>query len=85
MDSWAEFGLGLGEDVHKDDHEQQVDEVHGFCKTNGQEEVGPCFVFDFWLSSNRCDCLATGQTVTDGCTDGAALRQEVEELMAQFA
>ena len=38
------------EDVDEDNHEQQVDEVHGLCQTNGQEEVSTGLVLDFGLT-----------------------------------
>jgi hypothetical protein len=68
----ATWQLLLLEDVHEDDHEQQVDEVHGFNQSHGQEEIRTCLVFDLGLTSNGRNGLATGQTVTNCRTDRTA-------------
>ena len=68
--------LLLLEDVDEHDHEQQVDEVHRLDQTDGQEEVLTGLVLDLGLTGDRRDGLATGQTVTDRRTDGAATEGE---------
>jgi hypothetical protein len=60
-----------GEDVDEDDHEQQVDEVHGFYEADRQEEVLTGLPFDLGLPGDRRDRLATCEAVTYCGANGA--------------
>jgi hypothetical protein len=68
--------LLLLEDVDEDDHEQQVDEVHGLHQTHRQEEVLTRLVLNLGLTRDRRDGLATGQAVADRRTDSATAEGE---------
>jgi hypothetical protein len=64
------------EDVNEDDQEHEVDEVHGFNETNGQEEVRTSLVLDLGLTRDGGNRLATSQTVTNRRTDSTAAEGE---------
>src|SRR3954449_5878587 len=76
MTSWSlDRGL-LGEHEDEQHREGEVDEVHRLDQADRQEEQGLEAALRLGLAGDAGDQRATGQTVTDGRTDGTATERQ---------
>jgi hypothetical protein len=66
----------LSDDEDENDHEGQVDEVHGFDQADRQEQDREELRAGFGLPRHTSNRLGAGKTVTDGRTDSTATQQE---------
>src|SRR3954469_22577736 len=76
----------LGEDEDEQHCEGEVDEVHRLDQADRQEEQGLQAALRLGLTGDARHQRATGQTVTDGGTDGATAEGEAatDEATGQF-
>src|SRR3954447_23254164 len=66
----------LGENEDEQHREGEVDEVHRLDQADRQEEQGLQAALGLRLTGHARDERATGETVTDRRTDGAAAERE---------